>query len=96
MPEDCSDDDTADSGETLLIPLSGRNVRRVDHGEGLEALYEMLSREKLSVRCYGATRTSEEFEKKFLKDLTSTKNITIPARTAVIVNNSKDLNAPKD
>lgn len=93
MPEDCHDDDTADSGETLLIPLSGRNVRRVDHGEGLEALYEMLSREKLSVQCYGATRTNEEFEKRFLKELTSSKSITIPARTAVIVNNSEELNS---
>ena len=95
LPEDCHEDDAEDSGESLLIPLSGRNVRRIDHGEGLEVLYEMLSRENLSVRCYGATRTNEEFEKKFLKELTSNKHITIPARTTVIVNNSSLLNNHK-
>ena len=95
LPEDCHEDNAEDSGESLLIPLSGRNVRRVDHGEGLEVLYEMLSRENLSVRCYGATRTNEEFEKKFLKELTSNKHITIPARTTVIVNNSSLLNNHK-
>lgn len=89
MPEDCGSDDTEDSGEDLLIPLSGRNVRRYDHGEGLEGLYEMLAREKLSVHSYGATRTSPEFEEKFLKELTAGKSMTIPPRSTVVVTNNK-------
>lgn len=89
MPEDCGSDDTEDSGEDLLIPLSGRNVRRYDHGEGLEGLYEMLAREKLSVHSYGATRTSPEFEEKFLKELTAGKTMTIPPRSTVVVSNDK-------
>ncbi len=88
LPEDCREDDSDDSGETLLIPLSGRNVRRVDHGEGLEALYEMLSREELTVHSYGATRNSEEFTKRFLRELTQGKSVTIPARSTVIVNST--------
>lgn len=89
MPEDCNSDDSKDSGEDLLIPLSGRNVRRSDHGEGLEALYEMLSRETLRVYSYGATRSSQEFEDKFKKELTTGKTITIPPRSTVIVSNQK-------
>ena len=89
MPEDCGTDDSEDSGESLLIPLSGRNVRRIDHGEGLEALYEMLSREHFKVYSYGATRTSPEFEEKCLKELINGKNITIPPRSTVIICNEK-------
>lgn len=89
MPEDCGTDDSEDSGESLLIPLSGRNVRRYDHGEGLEVLYEMLSREQLKVYSYGATRTSPEFEEKILKELNNGKNITIPPRSTVIICNTK-------
>lgn len=87
MPEDCGSDDTEDSGEDLLIPLSGRNVRRVDHGEGLEGLYDMLSREKLSVNAYGATRSSPEYEEKLLKELFAGKSLTIPPRSTVVVTN---------
>ncbi|MGN0914987.1 MAG: alpha-amylase family glycosyl hydrolase [Succinivibrio sp.] len=89
MPEDCGTDDSEDTGEDLLIPLSGRNVRRVDHGEGLEGLYEMLSREKLAVKVYGSVRTSAEFEQKFLKELCSAKNIVLPPRSTVVISNSK-------
>lgn len=89
MPEDCGADDAEDTGEDLLIPLSGKNVRRYDHGEGLEALYEMLAREKLQVHCYGSTRTSSEFEDKFIKELTAGKTLTIPPRSTVIVDNIK-------
>ncbi len=88
MPEDCGGDDAEDSGEDLLIPLSGRNVRRNDHGEGLEGLYEMLGREKLNVYSYGYNRTSKEYEEKFLKELTLGKNMTIPPRSTVIVSNN--------
>ena len=89
MPEDCGSDNAEDSGEDLLIPLSGRNVRRYDHAEGLEGLYEMLGREKLAVYSYGATRTSKEFEEKFIKELIAGKNMTIPPRSTVIVSNLK-------
>lgn len=89
MPEDCGSDDSADSGEDLLIPLSGRNVRRYDHGGGLEGLYDMLARETISVKSYGATRTSPEYEEKFLKELTQGKTITIPPRSTVIAGNIK-------
>ena len=89
MPDDCGNDDTQDSGEDLLIPLSGRNVRRVDHGEGLEGLYAMLARETIRVHSYGATRSSKEFEEKFLKELSNGKTITIPPRSTVIVSNQK-------
>ena len=89
MPDDCGNDDTQDTGEDLLIPLSGRNVRRVDHGEGLEGLYAMLARETIKVHCYGATRSSKEFEEKFLKELSNGKTITIPPRSTVIVSNQK-------
>lgn len=90
LPEDCQEDKTEikDDGETLLIPLSGRNVRRTDHGEGLEALYEMLSRETLTVWSYGATRTSQDFEQKTIKELTQGKYITFPARSTVIISNA--------
>ncbi len=89
MPGDCTAaDNDSDTGEDLLIPLSGRNVRRTDMGEGLEALYDMLSRETLKVRSYGATRTSAAFEQKFVKELTQGKTLTLPARSTVIVNNA--------
>lgn len=91
LPEDCQEDTTSDGGETLLIPLSGRNVRRTDHGEGLEALYGMLSRENLSVHCYGATRSNREFEGKFIHELTCARPLTLPARSTVIVNNASAL-----
>ena len=57
--------------------------------ESLEGLYEMLAREKLSVHSYGATRTSPEFEEKFLKELTAGKTMTIPPRSTVVVSNDK-------
>ena len=89
LPDDAvTSDECADSGESLLIPLSGRNVRRTDHGEGLEALYELLSRENLQVSAYGQTSSSEDFSKAFISELTAGKTITMPARTTVIVNNS--------
>ncbi|MCR5535821.1 MAG: hypothetical protein K6F05_00225 [Succinivibrio sp.] len=93
LPEDCQEDlsEIHDQGETLLIPLSGRNVRRTDHGEGLEALYEMLSREQLAVYSYGATRTSKDFEGRLLKELTQGKTITFPARSTVIISNADNL-----
>ncbi len=87
MPEDCKTDNSEDGGETLLIPLSGRNVRRTDHGEGLDALYDMLGREKLEVYSYGATKTSDEYSQKFIKELCQGRAITIPSRTTVIVSN---------
>ena len=87
LPDDCKADNTEDSGENLLIPLSGRNVRRTDHGEGMDTLYDMLGRESLEVRCYGATRTSEEHSQKFIKELCSGRAITVPSRTTVIVSN---------
>lgn len=77
-----------DNGETILIPLSGRNVRRTDRGEGLEALYELLAREKLSVNSFGFNKDSEKFTKDFLKELTAGKTITMPARSTVVVNNA--------
>ncbi len=83
--------DEADSGENMLIPLSGRNVRRSDHGEGLETLYELLAREKLQVYCFGLTRSSPEFAKDFIAEQTAGKTITMPARSTVIVNNSEDM-----
>ena len=49
----------------------------------------MLAREKLSVHSYGATRTSPEFEEKFLKELTAGKTMTIPPRSTVVVSNDK-------
>ena len=49
----------------------------------------MLSRETLDVYAYGATRTSEEYKEKFLKELTSAKSLTIPPRSTVIVSNRK-------
>lgn len=88
LPDDCREDDAKDSGETLLIPLSGRNVRRTDHGEGLSALYEMLAREELEVNCYGATRTTDELAEKFVKELCSGKTITLPSRSTLIFNNT--------
>ena len=89
LPTDGQDKDlSADTGESLLIPLSGRNVRRTDHGEGLEALYELLSREDLKVCAYGLTSTSEEYEKKCIAELTAGKTLTLPARTTVVVNNA--------
>ncbi len=88
LPSDAAQKDYSDdSGESLLIPLSGRNVRRTDHGEGLEALFELLSRENLKVFCYGQTSGSAALEKEFIKELTQGKTITIPARSTVIVNN---------
>jgi len=87
MPEDCGNDNEDDSGEKLLIPLSGRNVRRYDHGEGLEGLYEMLSREEMTVKVYGNTKNSMEFEEKCIKELTSGKHLTIPPRSTVIISN---------
>ena len=67
----------------------GRNIRRTDHGEGLEALYDLLSKEKLSVSCFGLTKSSEEFSESFIKELVAGKTITMPARTTVIINNEK-------
>lgn len=96
LPDDCHEDLSKDTGETLLIPLSGRNVRRTDHGEGLDPLYEMLARETLSVSCYGATGSSEELQTKFLKDLVSARNLTIPSRSTLIVNNSDRGNATQE
>ncbi|HAR80756.1 MAG TPA: hypothetical protein DCR21_07995 [Succinivibrionaceae bacterium] len=90
MPDDCEDKDSSeDHEETLLIPLSGRNVRRTDHGEGLEGLYDMLSREKLYVRSYGATRTSPELESRIIKELVAGHHLTMPARSTVIINNKR-------
>ncbi|WP_277296623.1 alpha-amylase family glycosyl hydrolase [Succinatimonas hippei] len=91
LPDDntADSDNNADSGESLLIPLSGRNIRRTDHGEGLEALYDLLSKEKLSVSCFGLTKSSEEFSENFIKELVAGKTITMPARTTVIINNEK-------
>ena len=89
LPDDCSEDHSSDSGETLLIPLSGRNVRRTDHGEGLDALYEMLGRETLKVSCYGATRSSEDLQRRFIKDLCAGRTLTLPSRSTLIVCNSK-------
>lgn len=90
LPDDCREDHSSDSGETLLIPLSGRNVRRTDHGEGLDSLYEMLGRETLSVSCYGATRTSDELQQKFIKELCSGRALTVPSRSTLIVSNSEE------
>lgn len=91
LPSDAiTTDDISDSGESLLIPLSGRNVRRTDHGEGLEGLYEMLAREKLQVSAFGFTKSSDEFTKAFLEELTQGRTITIPARTTIVVNNSAE------
>ena len=93
LPTDSiNNDEGEDSGETLLIPLSGRNVRRTDHGEGLEALYELLSREKLTVSSYGFNKNTQEFAQSFIKELTEGKTLTLPARTTVVVNNSFDIN----
>ena len=91
LPDDntADSDNNADSGESLLIPLSGRNIRRTDHGEGLEALYDLLSKEKLSVSCFGLTKSSDEFSENFIKELVAGKTITMPARTTVIINNEK-------
>lgn len=89
MPEDCGTDNSADTGEDLLIPLSGRNVRRSDHGEGLEGLYELLSREKLIVKSYGSTKTNPDFEAKILKELFAGKQLTIPPRSTVVISNKK-------
>lgn len=91
LPADGHEDDSTDSGEDLLIPLSGRNVRRTDHGEGLQALYEMLSREKLSICCYGAVKSTEEFRTKFEQELCSGKPLTLPARSTVVINNQEQL-----
>ena len=49
----------------------------------------MLARETIKVHCYGATRSSKEFEEKFLKELSNGKTITIPPRSTVIVSNQK-------
>ncbi len=76
-----------DSGENLLIPLSGRNVRRTDHGEGLEGLYEMLAHENLQLKVYGQQKQTEEYATSFLTELTAGKSITIPPRSTVIVSN---------
>lgn len=93
LPTDSiNNDDFEDTGDSLLIPLSGRNVRRTDHGEGLEALYELLSREKLTVRSFGYNEDSDEFSKAFIKELTEGHTLTLPARTTVVVNNSFDIN----
>ena len=91
LPDDntADSDNNADSGESLLIPLSGRNIRRTDHGEGLEALYDLLSKEKLSVSCFGLTKSSDEFSANFIKELVAGKTITMPARTTVIINNEE-------
>ncbi len=89
LPSDSEQiDESEDSGEDLLIPLSGRNVRRTDRGEGLEALYELLGREDLKVNCYGLAPATDEFKEKFLKELIEGKTLSLPARTAVVVNNS--------
>lgn len=89
LPSDGEEiDESEDSGEDLLIPLSGRNVRRTDHGEGLEALYELLGREDLKVSCYGLAPSTDEFKEKFLKELIEGKTMSLPARTAVVVNNA--------
>ncbi len=88
LPDDAIQaDDGEDSGESLLIPLSGRNVRRTDHGEGLEALYEMLSRESLQLAVYGQQKPTESFTQSFLTELTAGHSLTLPARSTVIVNN---------
>lgn len=89
LPKDVNDaDEQNDSGENILIPLSGRNIRRTDHGEGLEALYELLAREKLTVYAFGQTKSSESFTQSFLEEFTAGKTITMPARTTVIINNN--------
>ena len=88
LPDDnTATDNGEDNGDGLLIPLSGRNVRRTDHGEGLEALYELLSKEKLIVSCFGQTKSSDDFSQSFISELVAGKTITIPARTTVVINN---------
>ena len=75
-----------------LFLCQGRNVRRTNYGEGLEALYELLSREKLTVSSYGFNKNTQEFAQSFIKELTEGKTLTLPARTTVVVNNSFDIN----
>lgn len=79
--------DYEDTKENLLIPLSGKNIRRTDHGEGLEGLYKLLSKENLSVHSYGLNKNTDKFFKEFLVELLEGKTITMPARTTVIINN---------
>lgn len=88
LPEDAIENDNSDDqGDSLLIPLSGKNVRRTDRGEGLEALYELLSRETLEVFSFGLKSSSDEFKEEFSKELIAGKTITMPARSCVIVKN---------
>lgn len=88
LPKDSSETDKhKDSGENILIPLSGRNIRRTDHGEGLEGLYELLARENLSAYIFGQNKDAQEFEREFLAEFTAGKTITMPPRSTVIVNN---------
>ncbi len=88
LPSDAiAEESGGDSGENLLIPLSGRNVRRTDHGEGLEGLYELLSREDLQVNVYGQQKQTDEYAAACLKELTAGVSMTLPARSTVIVSN---------
>lgn len=84
------DQSAGDGPESLLIPLSGRNVRRTDHGEGLEALYELLSRETLTVSSFGQNKNSPEYSATLLNELTTGKTLTLPARSTVVISNVKD------
>ena len=88
LPSDAiAADEGEDSGESLLIPLSGRNVRRTDHGEGLEGLYEFLSRENLTVNVYGQQKQTDAYAQGFTAELTAGHTLTIPPRSTVIVCN---------
>ena len=62
-------------------------IRRTDHGEGLEGLYELLARENLSAYIFGQNKDAQEFEREFLAEFTAGKTITMPPRSTVIVNN---------
>lgn len=89
LPSDAAAENAGtDSGESLLIPLSGRNVRRTDHGEGLEGLYDMLARENLQVTAFGFTKNTDKFRQEFAAELTAGHTLTIPARSTIVVNNA--------
>ena len=78
-----------EQGSILFPLLAAMYLPDADHGEGLEALYDLLSKEKLSVSCFGLTKSSDEFSANFIKELVAGKTITMPARTTVIINNEE-------
>ncbi|MCR5084815.1 MAG: hypothetical protein K6A65_04870 [Succinivibrionaceae bacterium] len=75
----------APGGADLLIPLSGRNVRRVDLGEGLEPFYEALGQESLRLECFGAAEWDEAARGAFLGELLGGQSITVPPRSTVVL-----------